>query len=160
MQITPADAAQEGVWSFLSLVLLPDVAFWRWPNAKGAADYERLIGRPRNVFRRLWWRAYCLGEAASALVFEDEAAAIMERTAIGGDVRLARMLAENHLRITADDPSIPRTELLRQVAKRVRRLSVIRTFAALSDQELSLLVQQTAGEALSALRAARCNQVS
>src|SRR5690349_14109292 len=32
MNIVPADAAHEGVWSFISLVLMPDVAFWRYPN--------------------------------------------------------------------------------------------------------------------------------
>lgn len=155
MRLLPADAGSEGVWSFITLVLLPDVAFWRWPNPKGLADYERLIGRPRNVFRRLWWRAYCLGAEASAQVFEDEAVAIMERPTIGGDPRLAQAIATNHLRMVMADGSIPRTELLRQVAKRVRRLSMVRTFAALDDEELLDLVQQVAAEALVALRAER-----
>ena len=86
--------------------------------------------KPRNVYRRLWWRAYCLGERASSLIFEDEAVAIMERPSIGGDVRLARIVAENHLRMAAEDASLPPTELLRQVAKRIRRLSAVRTFGA------------------------------
>lgn len=155
MQLLPADAGNEGVWSFLTLVLLPDVAFWRWPNPKELPDYERLIGKPRNVFRRLWWRAYCLGAEASRQVFEDEAVAIMERPTIGGDPRLARTIVENHLRMVTTDDSIPRTELLRQVAKRVRRLSVVRTLGSLSDEELTELVAHTAGDALRALRAAR-----
>lgn len=155
MDILPADAAQEGVWSFLALILLPDVALWRWPDHNGRADYERLIGKPRNVFRRLWWRAYCLGEANSAEVFEDEAVAIMERPTIGGDVRLARCLADNHLRMARESRELPRTELLREVAKRIRRLSVLVTFPALADDQLEALVRQTADEALSALITAR-----
>jgi hypothetical protein len=155
MDLLPADAGTEGVWSFLTLVLLPDVAFWRWPNPRGLSDYERLIGKPRNVFRRLWWRAYCLGSEASQHVFEDEAVAIMERPTIGGDPRLAQAIATNHLRMVAADSTIPRTELLRQVAKRVRRLSMVRTFAALEDDELVDLIQQSADDALAALRAER-----
>ena len=61
MHILPADAAVEDVWSFLSLVLLPDVACWRFPDR----SEERLRGHFRNVFRRLWWRAYILGATAS-----------------------------------------------------------------------------------------------
>ena len=155
MDILAADAAQEGVWSFLTLILLPDVAMWRWPDHGGRADYERLIGKPRNVFRRLWWRAFCLGEENSALVFEDEAVAIMERPTIGGDVRLARALASNHLRMAREAPDLPRTELLRDVAKRIRRLSVLVTFAALDDADLEALVRETADEALKALLVSR-----
>ncbi len=155
MSLLPADAGTEGVWSFLTLVLIPDVAFWRWPNPKCLSDYERLIGKPRNVFRRLWWRAYCIGSDASQRVFEDEAVAIMERPTIGGDPRLAQAIATNHLRMVAADTTIPRTELLRQVAKRVRRLSMVRTFAALDEVELVDLIQQSADEALTALRAER-----
>src|SRR5690606_10063915 len=33
MHIVPGDAASPGVWSFLSLVVAPDVALWRWPYA-------------------------------------------------------------------------------------------------------------------------------
>lgn len=84
MKIVPADAAHEGVWSFLSLVLLPDVALWRYPNPSGKGDYERIIGRPRNVFRRLWWRAVALGPETSSMLHEDEAVAIMERPSLGG----------------------------------------------------------------------------
>jgi hypothetical protein len=155
MDVLPADAAQEGVWSFLALILLPDVALWRWPDHGGRADYERLIGKPRNVFRRLWWRAYCLGESNSAEVFEDEAVAIMERPTIGGDVRLARILADNHLRMARENRDLPRTELLRDVAKRIRRLSVLVTFAALSDDELLTLVRETSDDALAALVGSR-----
>src|SRR5690606_17288623 len=57
MGIVPADAAEEGVWSFLTLVVVPEIGPWRFP---GLAE-ERLLGRPRNVLRRTWWRAWALG---------------------------------------------------------------------------------------------------
>ena len=56
MDIVPADAAEEGVWSFLTLVVVPEIGPWRFP----ALAEERLIGRPRNVLRRTWWRAWAL----------------------------------------------------------------------------------------------------
>jgi len=151
MHISPVDASEDGVWSFLSLVVLPDVAFWRWPNRGSRTDYERLIGRPRNVFRRLWWRAYTLGPAASGALLEDEAVAIMERPTLGGDPRLARLIAEDHLRGVAAFPETSRTELLRQVAKRLRRMSTVVTFAALGDTALTELIAEVSSAARRAL---------
>lgn len=152
MELVPADAAVEDVWSFVSLILLPDIAFWRFPNTDSRVDYERLLGRPRNVFRRLWWRAYTLGPDASAALFEDEAVAIMERPTLAGDRRLARAVIENHLEMAQSDATIPRTELLRQVAKRVRRLSAVLTIPALGDTELLSLVHEVADASLKSLR--------
>ena len=151
MQIIPADAASDDVWSFLSLVLLPDVAFWRFPNTTGRADYERLLGRPRNVFRRLWWRAYTLGAEASEALFEDEAVAVMERPTLAGDRRLARAIVDRHLAMAQADPKLPRTELLRQVTKRVRRLCAVLTVPALSDAQLRAIVEEVADASLFAL---------
>jgi len=99
LPMMPAEAAQESVWSFLSLIVLPDVSLWRWPNTKQKDDYERILGYPRNVFRRLWWRAYVFGggiDGPGSLLFEDEAVAILERPTIGGNVPLARIIARTH----------------------------------------------------------------
>jgi hypothetical protein len=150
MDIVPADAAHEGVWSFLSLVLVPDVAFWRFPNRDRRDDYERLLGRPRNVFRRLWWRAYALGEV-SAQIHEDEAVAIMERPTLGGDPRLARLIATTHLHTVSTATSISRTELLRQVTKRLRRLSAVISLTALDDADLSALIDEVFDGALQSM---------
>lgn len=151
MDITPVDAAQEGVWSFVSLVLLPDVALWRWPNTRELDDYERLIGRPRNVFRRLWWRAYILGPELSEELLEDEAVAIMERPTIGSDPRLARSIARHHLDACKREPGASRSEIMRQTAKRLRRLSPIVAFAALDDDQLDELVAEVVGASIAAL---------
>lgn len=155
MEIIPADAADEGVWSYLSLVLLPDVAFWRFPNTQARADYERLLGRPRNVFRRLWSRAFTLGTEASVALFEDEAVNIMERPSLAGDRRLAQAIVRRHLAMATADPSLPRTELLRQVAKRMLRLSAVLTVPALNDQQVEQLVDEVALASRSALQYTR-----
>lgn len=159
MDIVPADAADEGVWSFLSLVLLPDVAFWRFPNLQSRDDYERILGRPRHVFRRLWWRAFALGAEdgdPSTELLEDEAVAIMERPTIGGDPRVARAIATEHLaqvqRYKELQKELPRTDLMREAMKRLRRLTTLITLGALSDSELAKLFSEvftSAAEVLS-----------
>lgn len=154
MQIVPADAAHEGVWSFLSLVLLPDVAFWRFPNRKLREEYERILGRPRNVFRRLWWRCFAFGvdpEGPSSSLLEDEAVGIMERPTLGGDPRVASAIARTHLMLVRQYPSVPRTELMRDASKRIRRLSSVVTLSALNDSELDLAVGETFSAAVAAL---------
>jgi hypothetical protein len=56
MGLVPAEAASGDVWAFLALVLLPDVAYWRYgplPNA----DRVQATDITRHVFGRMWWRA-------------------------------------------------------------------------------------------------------
>ena len=50
LAIVPADAAHGGTWSFLTLIVLPDIAVLRFPDL----HVDRLIGTPRNVLRRTW----------------------------------------------------------------------------------------------------------
>ena len=139
MDILPADAAHEGVWSFVSLVVLPDVAFWRFPNRDRREEYERLLGRPRNVFRRLWWRCHIFGTAEGSpaeRLLEDEAVAILERPTLGGDPRVASAIAKAHLsRLDQDSPG-SRTMALREAMKRFRRLSSLVVLGALDDSSL------------------------
>jgi hypothetical protein len=146
MRIVPADAADEGVWSFLSLVLLPDVSLWRFPNRQHRDDYERIVGRSRNVFRRIWWRAYAFGAdpgGPSSQLLEDEAVAIMERPTLGGDPRVARAIATAHLERVRERPGLPRTEVMRQATKRIRRLASVLTIGALDDSQLAQLAGET-----------------
>ncbi|MFG3423725.1 hypothetical protein [Micromonospora sp. NPDC047730] len=148
----PADAPSEEVWSFLSLVLLPDVALWRWPNPLRRPGYERIIGRPRNVFRRLWTRIHSLGEDLGAHLYEDEAVAILERPTLGAHPRVARAIAHGHL-ITAGGAGAARTDILRITARRLRRLAVVVSLESLDDAQLLDLVGNYTKEAVDQLRA-------
>jgi len=142
MRIVVADAANDGVWSFLSLVVLPDVAFWRFPNQREREDYERLLGRPRNVFRRLWWRAHNVGPELGGRLLEDEAVGILERSSIGGNPMVARAIAGEHLRRIEMDLAVQRTELLRDAMKRFRRLAAVVSLGGLSAAELNALAAE------------------
>src|SRR6266487_3809562 len=105
------------------------------PGLSARGQRDRLMGRPRNVFRRLWARSYALGAAASELR-EDKTVAILERPTPGGDVRVARAIAETHLAAISRHRSVARTELMRQAAKRIRRISIVVTLAALTYPQL------------------------
>jgi len=134
MDIIPADAACLEVWSFTTLVLLPDVACWRFPERAEA----RLLGRPRNVFGRLWARVDVVGRGLlerEDSLGEDEFVGIMERTKLAADHRLARHLALALIEL-APLYSVPRSELLRDVAKRILRLRALLSLESLSDEEL------------------------
>lgn len=55
--LTPAEAAVPEVWSFLALVLVPDVVHWR---AADSTNVERFVASDltRHTLARLWWRAH------------------------------------------------------------------------------------------------------
>lgn len=155
MHIVTAEAAQEGVWSFLTLVLLPDVAMWRYPPTQHHDRGERLLGTPRNVFRKLWWRARVLGAdpaSPNAELLEDEAVGIMERPTLSGSPRVARAIATEHLRQIRANPDISRTELLRAATKRIRRYTSLISLPMLMDPDLQSLVNEAFDASVTSLR--------
>jgi hypothetical protein len=142
MRIVPAEAAAGGVWSFLALVLLPDVTAWRWPDRprERFIGGDLLIGNNRHALGRLWARAYVLGVYSSAGLIEDNMVQILERSTFGGNSRLARAIAYVHLRTIAADESLSSQELMRDAMKRLRRLALLICFAALDDNQLRELL--------------------
>lgn len=149
MQSVPADAASRHVW-FVALVVLPDLAVWRFP---GRAD-ERLLGQPRNVFRRLWWRAETVGSDlidAQRGLGEDELVNIMERPTLAANARTARRLAQL-LFEKGDATGLPRSELMRDVSKRVLRRQAVMCLDALPDDLLTEVLGDCFDEAIRSLR--------
>lgn len=157
LHLMPSDAADEGVWSFLSLRVAPDVAFWRYPPTDQSVGdgsqitYERHVGKPRNVFRRLWWRSFVLTPALSSRLLEDEAVGIMERPTIGGFPPLARAIAARQLEIVTHTGGARRQDLLRDVLKRVRRVMGNRSVYALREDQLDRLVGELFDRSYSSL---------
>lgn len=148
MNIVPADAADEGVWSFMSLVVVPEIGPWRFPRQAE----ERLLGRPRNVLRRLWWRAWALGPD---LVYapdgcqplgEDESVNIMERPSLGGNRRTAHALQDALWRAELEGLSAARSELMRQLARRLRAAKSHISLDALNDEALVELLDRIVDE--------------
>lgn len=149
MQIVPSDAAAEGVWSFMALVVLPDVAFWRFPSG----NEDRLVGRPpRHVFRRLWWQQFVLQGANSEELpgrplGEDELVGIFERPSLAQHPPLARSMVSAVRGVSHG----PRSEVARDLAKRVLRTAAVVNVAALDDDEVEDLVAELRDEAMQAL---------
>lgn len=143
MDILPTDAAEEEVWNFFTLVLLPHIATWRYPNTNQNDEYPRLIGKPRNVFRKLWWRAFVLGPELSEKLGEDETVGIMERPSIGGNRALARAIVVAHARTQTQNPGrYPASEFLRNVNVRIRAINSVRALTFLPERELQAEVDQ------------------
>lgn len=144
MGIVPADAASEGVWSFVTLVLTPDVAAWRYRDRA----QDRILGRRRNVYRRLWWRAWALGpdlEAApdgSAPLGEDEFVGIMERPTIGGSQVRARAVRDALWRHQASYEGLPRSEVMRELNMRYRAMLTFLSVDSLAEKDHAFLLDE------------------
>lgn len=155
MAIVPADAAEEGVWSFLSLIVVPEIGPWRFP----ARSEERLLGRPRNVLRRTWWRAWALGpdldtapEGCTPLG-EDESVQIMERPSLGGNRRTAQALQAALWRAERNGLPVARSEVMRELARRLRATKSHISLDALDDPAFVGLLDGLIDQALRSMMA-------
>lgn len=141
MRIVPGDAGHEGVWSFLSLVLTPELPSWRFTSRAE----ERLRGLPRNTFRRLWWRGHILGatpESVSHRLTEDQLVQVEERPTIGGDPRVAMSLCLALERARDQYGGVPHEALMREAAKFFIRLTPSISVYSLSDDQLRDLASE------------------
>ncbi|AXE53946.1 hypothetical protein [Aurantimicrobium sp. MWH-Uga1] len=99
MEIIPAEAADDEVWWFITLFLLPDVALWRFPlanevSAESPATWHvRFMDRRRGFFRQAWWRYFLLGKEVCEVFNEDEFLNLVDRVALSGYKPLAEALS-------------------------------------------------------------------
>ncbi|MFI0501382.1 DUF6339 family protein [Streptomyces albogriseolus] len=154
--MVPAEAAARDVWAFLALVLMPDVAFWRYPQPPG----DRILGTDltRHVFGRLWWRAqlvrapedpepyhalHILGEAAFDQIYA-------RRAALGGSPHLVRAI----LRVwnEVDLTGLKKRETLQDFLKRLLRLAPFVLFDGIDERALDEELRAVAQEAVDAQR--------
>ncbi|RDI49168.1 DUF6339 family protein [Nocardia mexicana] len=140
MHLAPVEAASGDVWAFLALVLMPDVAHWRFPLPPG--DRVRGTDLTRHVFGRLWWRAQLvhtpgdpnpyqaltvLGESAFDQIYA-------RRSALGGSPHLIKSILRvwNNLDLSGLADRI----VLREFLKRLLRLAPFVVFDGLHDDDL------------------------
>ncbi|KRA31228.1 hypothetical protein ASD81_17345 [Nocardioides sp. Root614] len=143
LEIVPSDAAHGETWSFLALVLLPDVCAARFPDLHA----DRMIGTPsKHALRRVWDREEVLLElldpAHPKPLGEDELFQLFDRTALVRDHRLVRALVAAVLKSGEGD----RSSWARQLYKRITFLTGARLLDVLSDQELDDLVRSEAAK--------------
>lgn len=140
MDISWADAGNRRVWSFISLVALPHLTFWRF----GFGNKERWLASDltRHTWARLWWQAVVFedDEELLGMLGESDLNQLLERRTIGGDPRLVRTFARAILNGTEDGK---RRNIIRDATKRLRRLLAFIDPLALNDtqvQEMCTLV--------------------
>lgn len=137
LEIVPSDAAHHETWSFLTLVVLPDIAVLRFPDM----HVDRLTGGNRNVLRRTWIRQEVLGDllhSASRPLGEDELVGLFERTALARNRTLIRRLASAVLDY---DGATARSDWARELYKRITFSTGPRLLDALAEDELDALIR-------------------
>lgn len=134
VDITWSEASTRAVWSFIALVPLPQVTFWRF----GIGNPERWLAKDltRHAWARLWWQAVVFETEPGLLdqLTESDLNQLLERRRIGGDPRLARSIAS--ALVAGDLRGIPRREVIRDVTKRLRRQLAFVDVRALEDRTL------------------------
>lgn len=147
---SPSDAAHDGTWSFLSLMLFPDVVLARWPadSESGGLSSDRWIGaqlsRDRNYIKLSWRRWQLLGpvmESAESPLGEDEFGALLERTAVARNVRLVRVAAREIVGFRSG----PRMVFARELMKEITYLTGPILLDVLDDSQLEAVVREAVG---------------
>lgn len=153
MGIVPGDAASEGVWSFLTLVVVPEIGPWRFPDKAP----DRILGRPRNVLRRSWWRAWAFGTDLDYApdgctpLGEDEFVQIMERPSLGGNRHTSQALLTAIWKAERGGLKVARSELVRELTRRTRAVRSHLSLDVLGDNELAELLDRISQESVAAL---------
>lgn len=154
MSMADGEALQRPVWSGTSLVLVPDVTYWRFVRDHDKWNAERWVctDRTRHMIARLWWQARQLttptpdGRDSTLLdgLSESELNHLTERTSIGGCAPLVRAMANAVLGLP---PEQRQREIVREGA-----LLLLRRIGAVDP--CSLTEAQLTAVALGALAAA------
>lgn len=159
MEIAPAEAAARDVWAFLSLVLLPDVAYWRFPEPPG----DRVLNTDitRHVFGRLWWRAELVHDPAlndpyDALMILGEADfdhVYARRARIGASPKIVRnlLLVWRQLRESGALADTNDREAFRANLVQLNRVVPFLSLNALDDEALAEELRRTALQAIASL---------
>lgn len=141
----PSDAAHDGVWSYLALMLFPDLVLARWPGeaATGELSSDRWIGsqlgRDRNYLKLSWRRWQVLGpvtEGGGQPLGEDEFGALLERTSVARNTRLVMAAAGQ---ILAFKDHAARSDFAREFMKELTYLTGPLNLELLTDEELTRL---------------------
>ncbi|MFC4138523.1 MULTISPECIES: hypothetical protein [unclassified Microbacterium] len=133
-------AANPGMWSYLTIAVLPDFALQRFPlDGNGRLSAERFLAGRRNVFYRAYLRSIVLGNLLNdpeVDLFEDDLVGLIDRN-LSADHRLARMISA---RVASTPRGPARREIVREGFKAVQFESRVTDLASLSDEELRTMI--------------------
>lgn len=135
-------AANPGMWSYLTIAVLPDLAVRRFPlDRNGRLSPDRFLAGRRNVFYRAYLRAVVLGPLLNdpeVELFEDDLVGLIDRN-LSSDHRLARIVSEQ---IASTPKELPRRDIVREGLKAVQFESRVTELGSLSDAELRALIAE------------------
>lgn len=149
---SPSDAAHDGAWSFLSLMLFPDILAARWPASGDLGQLAKdrwignQVGRDRNYLKLAWRRWQVLGPVMSETqdpFGEDQFGALLERSAVARNIRLVQFAAKEVTSYTGD---LGRMEFTRGLMRGLTALTGPLQLDILSDHEMVELVRATAAK--------------
>lgn len=147
---SPSDASHDGTWSFLSLMLFPDVLALRWPapSTDGELPRDRWIGRQagrdRNYLKLAWRRWQILGSVMAETgdpFGEDEFGALLERSAVARNPRLVQFAARE---VASYRGRLGRNDFTRALMRGVTALTGPLQLDILQDEELQSHVRAVA----------------
>lgn len=156
--IPSGESLRNACWTFLTLIVLPDVALWRWPPSAGVdvdkAWKGRMLGGGRNAFQRIFRRVLSLDRGAShpdrwgliRELREDDFSNILERPSLGSNAFVAVCLAEEYLSMRErllGYSAHAQTNVYRQATKDIRAYGVVQALDLLPRKDLASLIRQT-----------------
>jgi hypothetical protein len=138
MSMSPAGAADAGVWRFVGLVVVPDLTLWR----SRVADPRAMVRASGELFGRLWSWHWTLGsdlidDSSRGPLAGAEMSALFRRRDVVANRRVARAVARRVLDVPA---ARDRVSLVKYLTLEVLRVSPAVSLESLSDGELDALV--------------------
>lgn len=136
-------------WAWLATHLLPGYVQWRWGKKDGSVTEERFSGPVvRNALGRLWLRGWVFDRGPQAedrwglvnTIPEDATVAVLERTSVSSDHRLARAIVEAWRNAAGEGTGAE--AVLRSTMIRARILSAVVETQSLSEPEIQRFVSE------------------
>ena len=144
-------------WSYLSIVIMPDIVSWRWgfpPEGEPTKSWPvRFIGGGRNAFQRIFRRILSLDRGPShedrfgliRELKEDDFSNILERTSLGSNSRIAIPLAEEYLAMRQrrkDMKASNQLKIYREATKDLRSYGVVQSLDLIDANNLKELISE------------------
>lgn len=142
-------------WSYLSIILMPDIVSWRWGFPSEGEPTKswsvRFLGGGRNAFQRIFRRILSLDRGPSHQdryglireLKEDDFSNILERTSLGSNSRIAIPLAEEYLSMRQrrkDMKASDQLKIYREATKDLRSYGVVQSLDVIKLDDLKKLI--------------------
>ena len=144
--VEPGEGFRNGVWAYMAIELLPDVAAWRFPER----NKDAFLGGVRNTFQRLWRRAFLLDHAKDPKVLlhyldklqADTFVQLVERPGSSANPYVASRIANAWIKASELDDLGPMQKTHRDVMKEVIQIGAVIRIDALAEQKLDAILDR------------------